>query len=51
MGSLTFLMDSEGPHFGNPTGCCEILQNNMTYGIGYNIEINSFFSAIIGEQG
>ena len=25
--------------------------NNLTYGIGYNIESNSFFSVIFGDQG
>ena len=51
MANLTFSIDLEGENFGNPTGCCEILQNNLTYIIGYNIESNSFFSAIFGNQG
>ena len=51
MANLIFSIDLEGASFGNPTGCCEILQNNLTYSIGYNIESDSFFSAIFGNQG
>ena len=51
MANLIFSIDLEGASFGNPTGCCEILQNNLTYGIGYIIESNSFFSVIFGDQG
>ena len=51
MANLIFSIDLKGASFGNPTGSCEILQNYLTYSIGYNIESNSFFSVILGDQG
>ena len=51
MANRTFTIDLEGGKFGNQTGCCEILQNNLTYSIWHNIDCNSFFSAIFGDQG
>ena len=51
MANLTFSIDLEGENFGNPTGCCEILQNNLTYSIRYSIDCDQFFSALFGDQG